>query len=79
MNENSKTKPYSVLLLYPEYADDTGYETYYAFVEAVDPTEAVTGARREAAEQNAEIDDPTDFHPLLVIEGHHPGRPHFNT
>ena len=30
-------KPYSVLLLYPDYADDTGYETYYALVEAADP------------------------------------------
>src|ERR1035437_7073222 len=27
-------KPYSVLLHYPDYLDDTGYETYYALVEA---------------------------------------------
>ena len=31
------TKPYSVLLLYPDYANDSGTETYYAFVEASRP------------------------------------------
>ena len=30
----SAKKPYSVLLLYPDYANDSGTETYYAFVEA---------------------------------------------
>jgi hypothetical protein len=73
-------KPYSVLLLYPDYLDDTGYETFYAFVEAVGPIEAVHLARRKAvAAQTIDIDDPTDFHPLLVIEGHHYGQPVFNT
>ena len=31
-------KPYSVLLLYPDYANDGGTETYYAFVEARTPS-----------------------------------------
>ena len=35
------SKSYSVLLLYPEYANDSGTETYYAFVEAPDPIDAV--------------------------------------
>ncbi len=72
-------KPYSVLLHYPDYLDDTGYETYYAFVEAVDPIEAVAVVQRQAvAVQSVEIDDPTDFHPLLVTEGHHASQRLFN-
>lgn len=70
-------RPYSVLLLYPDYASDAfGHETYYAFVEARDPTDAVEVAQREAvAAQDAEIDNPADFHPLLVVEGHHVSQP----
>ena len=72
-------QPYSVLLLYPDYLDDTGYETFYAFVEAPDPLAAVEAARHQAAAaQSIEIDDPTDFHPLLVSEGHHRSEPLFN-
>ena len=68
-------KPHSVLLHYPDYLDDTGYETYYAFVEAQDAIEAVAVAQRQAvAAQCVDIDDPTDFVPLLVIEGHHSGQ-----
>jgi hypothetical protein len=68
------TKPYSVLLLYPDYIGDYGEETYYAFVEA-----AVAIAQREAAAAQAvDVDDPADFDPLLVIEGHHASQPLFN-
>ena len=72
-------KPYSVLLLYPDYADDTGYETYYALVEAADPIEAVAVAQRQAvaAQDGIEI-EPDDFHPLLVTPGHHDSEPLFN-
>src|SRR5271170_7738880 len=45
---DSAMKPYSVLLLYPDYANDSGTETYYAFVEALDPIEAVTLVRQQA-------------------------------
>jgi hypothetical protein len=73
---------YSVLLLYPDYANDSGWETYYAFVKASDAIEAVSVAQREAvavnAEEGVEIDDPTDFYPLLVIQGHQPSEPRFN-
>ena len=69
-------KPYSVLLLYPDYTNDTGTETYYAFVEAADPFAAVAAAQRRALATN-EWDDmsPSRFTPLLVIEGHHYGQP----
>jgi len=72
-------KPYSVLLHYPDYADDTGHETYYALVEAADPNEAVAVAQRQAvaAQDGIEI-EPDDFHPLLVTPGHHDSEPLFN-
>ena len=64
------SKFYSVLLLYPDWANDDGAETYYAFVEASEPAAAVAEARRQALEANGWTDiDPTDFAPLLVTEG----------
>ena len=76
----SAGKPYSVLLLYPDYVSEQyGTETYYAFVEAADPLDAVAVAQREAVSaQDIEIDNPTDFAPLLVTQGHHWGQPLFN-
>lgn len=72
-------RPFSVLLLYPDYSGDTGYETYYAFVQATGAIEAVAAAQiQAAAAQPVSIDDPTDFHPLLVTEGHHASLPLFN-
>jgi hypothetical protein len=74
-----RLKPFSVLLHYPDYLDDTGYETFYAFVEAPEAIEAVTVAQRQAiAAQAVEIDDLTDFVPLLVTEGHHYSEALFN-
>jgi hypothetical protein len=76
--ESGKT-PYSVLLLYPDYATDSGTETYYAFVTALDPTEAVAVAQREAAGSQAPLYiPPEDFAPLLVTAGHHRSEPLFN-
>jgi hypothetical protein len=73
-------KPYSVLLLYPDYlSDQFGKETYYAFVEATNAIQAIAAAQRQAADaQTAEIDDPTEFRPLLVTQGHHYGEPLFD-
>jgi hypothetical protein len=72
-------KPYSVLLLYPDYANDGGTETYYAFVEAPDPITAVAEARRQALAANDGVEiQPDDFAPLLVTEGHHFGQPTSN-
>ena len=73
-------KPYSVLLLYPGHANDTGSETYYAWVKAPDPVAAVAEAQRQAQEANEwdvpeNFVDPNGFVPLLVTEGHHYGQP----
>jgi hypothetical protein len=72
--------PYSVLLLYPDYANDSGTETYYAFVAAPDAIEAVAVAQRQAvaANEGAEFDDPDDYAPLLVTAGHHHDEPMYN-
>lgn len=73
------SKPYSVLLLYPDYANDGGTETYYAFVAASDPLEAVALAQRQAAAAQEGVDiEPDDFAPLLVTQGHRYGEPLFN-
>jgi hypothetical protein len=73
-DSHGRIKRYSVLLLYPDYANDGGAETYYAFVEATDAVAAVDVAQRQAtAAQAVDIDDPTEFAPLLVTEGHHYG------
>jgi hypothetical protein len=72
-------KPYSVLLLYPDYANDSGAETYYAFVDASDELEAVAVAQRQAvaAQEGVEI-APDAFAPLLVTQGHHHSEALFN-
>lgn len=76
---DSGMKPYSVLLLYPDYANDSGTETYYAFVQATDPIKAVHVAQREAVAGNDCIESESDdFVPLLVTPGHHYGEQLFN-
>ena len=72
-------QPYSVLLLYPDYVNDSGTETYYAWVEALDAIEAIAKARGKAVQANDCVDiEPDDFAPLLVTAGHHFGQPLFN-
>ena len=71
--------PYSVLLLYPDYANDSGTETYYAFVQATSQIEAVTLAQRRAATAQEGVEmEPDEFAPLLVTQGHHTSVPLFN-
>jgi hypothetical protein len=64
---------YSVLLKYPESMTDGALETYYAFVDADNPVQAVHTARIEAVLFQG--DEPgyalRDFAVLLVVEGHH--------
>ena len=76
-----KSKPYSVLLLYPDYLSD-GPETYYGFVRAAFPTEAAYKAQLQAAKSVRRGDDVDrddlrelagDFKVELVIRGHHKG------
>jgi hypothetical protein len=69
-------RPYSVLLLYPDCVNDTGSETYYAWVHACDPAAAIAAAQRRAVKTNEWEDmNPNAFIPLLVTEGHHYGQP----
>jgi hypothetical protein len=72
-------KPYSVLLLYPDHINEGGTETYYAWVEAADPIQAVAQAQREAVAANDCVEsEQQDFAPLLVTEGHHYAQALFN-
>jgi hypothetical protein len=73
------TNRYSVLLLYPDYANDSGTETFYGFVEARDANTALAEARRQAvaAQEGIEI-DPDDLAPLLVTQGHQYSEPLFD-
>ncbi|TXG96128.1 MAG: hypothetical protein E6R08_10165 [Nevskiaceae bacterium] len=71
-------QPFSVLLLYPDYATDNyGQETYLTAVMAADPEQALALARKEAVDSNTTsegectIDNPSDFFCLAVFEGHH--------
>jgi hypothetical protein len=67
-------KKYSVLLGYPEWMTDGNTETYYAFVEAAGPKEAVAEARaRLLKTQELYAGVPEDFAVLLVTEGHNFG------
>ena len=77
--ELTGVKPFSVLLLYPDYANDSGTETFYAFVQATDAIAAVSQAQRQAvaAQEGAEA-EPEDFAALLVTQGHHASEPLFN-
>jgi hypothetical protein len=61
-------KPYSVLLLYPDTGHDP--ETYYAHIEAENPTEAISHAAWEAEEANDFLIMAGDFLPLIVLPGH---------
>ena len=74
-------RPYSVLLLYPDYLSD-GPETYYGFVRACSPAEAADKARLQAARHARHGDDVDrddlrelgdDFQVELVIRGHRRG------
>ena len=70
---------WSVLLLYPDCANDSGTATYYAQVEAGDATQAVHQAQRQAVAAQGGVEfDPDDFTPLLVTRGHHASEPLFN-
>jgi len=77
---SKKQKPYSVLLLYPDYAAATfGHDTYYCFVEAPNAKAAIKKAQIAASHANSiQWDSETDrrqlardFHPLIVLAGYH--------
>lgn len=68
-------KPYTVLLLRPDYvADQFGTDTYMAHVEAGSVAEAEDMARSNAVQgdwQEGCNYDHADYAVLLVLEGHH--------
>ena len=69
-------REYTVLLLYPDYvADEFGKETYLSWVEAESPEQAIAKAQKMVWAANTYGEDdplvPDDFHPLLLVEGHH--------
>lgn len=68
-------RPYTVLLLRPDYIAETyGQDTYLAHVFADWPDDAVEAAQVEAWKGDAGDHGPdpwTDYHPLLVLDGHH--------
>jgi hypothetical protein len=63
-------RDYSVLLLYPDYLNDSGTETYYDWTEAETSEQAIEDVQRMAKEKNPEVEDHTDFAVLLVLQGH---------
>src|SRR5208282_1322179 len=69
---NRPLLPYSVLLLYPDSMTDGRRQTYFAHVEAANPSEAVHAARAKAAaaQEPDAIYDPADFALLICIAGH---------
>lgn len=70
----AKLKPYSVLLLYPDYIADAYGETYYDFVLATCPKDAVKRARdRRIKTNDLSIEDFEDLAVQLVTEGHNKG------
>jgi hypothetical protein len=67
--ETMMLKPYSVLLLYPDYANENGNDTYLAHVETADATDAFEAAQQQACEQNDDIPS-DDFALLAIFDGH---------
>lgn len=64
---------YSVLLLYPDFMNDSGCESYYAHVEAENQHLAVAKACDDCQKSNGwvEGDEDWNFPVLLVLEGWH--------
>lgn len=64
-------KPFTVLLLYPDYISETfGQETYLTHVEATTVKKAILAARKEAVAANRTT-CPKDWFVLAVFEGTH--------
>jgi uncharacterized hydantoinase/oxoprolinase family protein len=68
-------KDYSVLLMYPDYCSEQyGEDTYYDFVRARSPKEAVRIARKRCRDTNdLDLEDLYDLACLLVTDGHNQG------
>ena len=69
-------KPFTVLLLLPDYATgDFGHETYQAWVHAETAQEAKEAGQLQAVAElcpeGEDPDPPEDYHVLALYEGHH--------
>lgn len=72
-------RPYTVLLLRPDYmTDNYGQDTYQAWVLAADVATATRAAQEGANASDAagaeELGSPEDYFALAVYEGHHYNR-----
>lgn len=64
-------KKYTVILLYPDYMNDTGPETFIAQVEGEDLEEAWVHAQAKAVVDNdMEFENAEDFAVLATFDGH---------
>ena len=77
--DKAPMKPYSVLLLYPDWVNESGTDTYYTFVEATDLRRLARGAAGALAANEWTDFAPPDFAPLLVTEGRNDSQPFFNS
>lgn len=73
--EHLPLKPYTMLLLRPDYeADNYGQDTYLAHVEATDPCHAAEVAQAEAMKVDGHTEedetDPGDYFVLFTADGH---------
>lgn len=64
-------KRYTVILLYPDYMNDTGQETYITKVEGEDLEDAWIMAQAAAVVDNdMEFEEADDFAVLATFDGH---------
>lgn len=59
---------WTVSLLYPDYLNEDGAETYLAVVGGATPQKAAEQARKRAATAN-DVQDPNDFRVLHIFLG----------
>lgn len=70
MQCHDEKKPYTVLLLRPDYvAQEFGKDTFCAYIYAKDAQDAVDKARKEACLVDLE-DEPEDYYCLFCTPGH---------
>jgi hypothetical protein len=63
-------KPYTVLLLRPDYAAATfGQDTFCAYVEGMTPEDALIAARSAACDED-DTDTPEDYYCQFCADGH---------
>ena len=64
-------KPYTVVLLLPDYVAGQYGETYCTHVKAADPKAAIESAQEEARDAHSGIGRLPDYLPVFAAAGHH--------